>query len=515
MKFLFFNLSVRKILFLVFLLILFHKITRHKTPAGAGSEWYVSSSQGDDSNDGASSEKPWKTLAKVSEQTLGPGAVIYLKRGDTWNEALIPKGNGNFNAQKWITVKPYGPENSPKPAIDRANASDANKDWAIKLVDNQAWRFEDLIVRNSKTGFVYLGTNEAVKKNGLIIERCEFYNIEGLPNHAKTPEEDQRAYWAMRGSSAIHISGFGYCKDGLPATNENCLGEKGYYVGSYGPGLSHVRIADVKIKRTSGYGIWIWAGGFIGGKGENYHVRNASIEEAGIGGFEISFVKNALIENLQIKNAGQISSWSGTFGVDINYTQNVAFAGGEITGTGGKVFTAGEGTGFNLNGPNVAYIVGMKIYENGGPAFATQGNPQPEPTKVGIYDNIIYGNAWLSDDPKHGQEYPEFAIFFNPGNLETAVTARNNYIQMKPGKRHLICPVKDGQTELWKDDLNAQDYRLPSNFFCGNKDLLSNNLIAGNVECGQVAQAGSAAKPSEVIKPLTEIVNKIDLKSGN
>ena len=450
---------------------------------------YVSSSGGNDQNDGFSAERPWKTLAKVNQQTFGPGTTIYLKRGDTWNEALIPRGSGDFGSGRWITVKPYGPADKAKPTLDRANASDANKDWAVKLVDNQAWRLEDLIVRNSKTGFVYLGTNERIKKQGLQILRCEFYNIRGLPNHAKTPEEDKRTYWWARGSSGISITGYGYCKDGLPPTDANCTGDKGYYVGSYGPGLSDVTMEDVRVENAV-YGIWIWGGGFTGGHGTNYQIRNPIILRAGVGGFELSFVKNALVENLRVQDVGGDSCWSGTFGVDVNYAEKVEFKAGEITGTNGQKLTDGEGTGFNLNGPNDVTVTEMKIYQNGGPAFATQGNPAPDVTKIKIHNNVIYGNGWLSDDPTHGRDYPEFALFWNPDDRETWADVRNNRIELRPGKRNLMAVVKGPVhliTNVLKNDMAMPDDRLAGSFFCGNRDISKSKtnppLIPGNREC--------------------------------
>ena len=83
---------------------------------------YVSVSQGNDANDGTAPDKAWKTLTKVSQQPFGPGATIYLKRGEVWKDALLPKGHGDSEKKRWITVKPYGANNLPKPAIDRKGA---------------------------------------------------------------------------------------------------------------------------------------------------------------------------------------------------------------------------------------------------------------------------------------------------------------------------------------------------------------------------------------------------------
>jgi len=47
--------------------------------------YYVSSSSGNDSYNGTSESTPWKTIAKVNEQTFALGDTIKFKKGDTWD----------------------------------------------------------------------------------------------------------------------------------------------------------------------------------------------------------------------------------------------------------------------------------------------------------------------------------------------------------------------------------------------------------------------------------------------
>ncbi len=63
--------------------------------SGLATSYYVSSSTGGDTNDGLSAATPWATLGvHVNGGAFAPGDVIYLKRGDTWNEQLIPPSSG-------------------------------------------------------------------------------------------------------------------------------------------------------------------------------------------------------------------------------------------------------------------------------------------------------------------------------------------------------------------------------------------------------------------------------------
>jgi hypothetical protein len=60
----------------------------------SGTTYYVSSSLGNDANSGTASATPWQTLAHVNAQTFLPGDSILLRRGDVWNESLVPPSSG-------------------------------------------------------------------------------------------------------------------------------------------------------------------------------------------------------------------------------------------------------------------------------------------------------------------------------------------------------------------------------------------------------------------------------------
>ncbi|MBR5307948.1 MAG: S-layer homology domain-containing protein [Clostridia bacterium] len=68
--------------------------------------YYVSSSEGDDSNDGKSPEKAWKTIKKVQSASLLSGDVVYFKRGDTWRGEQLPTKPG-------VSYSAYGEGEKP------------------------------------------------------------------------------------------------------------------------------------------------------------------------------------------------------------------------------------------------------------------------------------------------------------------------------------------------------------------------------------------------------------------
>ena len=74
--------------------------------------YYVSSSEGNDSNAGTSVNQPWKTLAKVNGFKPVPGDQILFKRGDEWEGTLVVPASGNPIFP--ITYGAYGTGDKPK-----------------------------------------------------------------------------------------------------------------------------------------------------------------------------------------------------------------------------------------------------------------------------------------------------------------------------------------------------------------------------------------------------------------
>tara|TARA_Y100000813_G_scaffold153453_1_gene113616 strand:+ start:2241 stop:4517 length:2277 start_codon:yes stop_codon:yes gene_type:complete len=94
---------IKKITLIIFLIILFGN-----TKAQV---YYVSSSQGNDQNDGLSIESPFRSIDKLNSMEFNPGDSIYFKSGDYWKGMFWLKGSGTFAEP--IVVDVYGGENRP------------------------------------------------------------------------------------------------------------------------------------------------------------------------------------------------------------------------------------------------------------------------------------------------------------------------------------------------------------------------------------------------------------------
>ena len=78
---------------------------------GSATTYYVSSSSGNDSNSGTSAGAAWQTVAKVNAQTFAPGDSVLFRRGDIWNESLVPPSSGTSGSP--INFDAYGTGTAP------------------------------------------------------------------------------------------------------------------------------------------------------------------------------------------------------------------------------------------------------------------------------------------------------------------------------------------------------------------------------------------------------------------
>lgn len=99
----------------------------------AATTYYVSSSSGNDSNSGTSAGAAWATVARVNAQGLLPGDSVLFKRGDVWNESLVPGASGA--AGNPITFDAYGAGTAPNLTGYYAVPATA---WV--LVSGNAWK---------------------------------------------------------------------------------------------------------------------------------------------------------------------------------------------------------------------------------------------------------------------------------------------------------------------------------------------------------------------------------------
>ena len=73
--------------------------------------YYVSSSQGNDLNNGLSIQSPFQSIEKLNSIQFNAGDSIYFKSGDYWEGMFWLNGSGSFTQP--IVVDVYGGNNRP------------------------------------------------------------------------------------------------------------------------------------------------------------------------------------------------------------------------------------------------------------------------------------------------------------------------------------------------------------------------------------------------------------------
>ncbi len=82
------------------------------TSLASATNYYVSSSAGNDGLDGKSQLNAWKTISKVNSKTFLPGDSILFKKGDVWREELLVPSSGT--SASYIVFSSYGSGDNPK-----------------------------------------------------------------------------------------------------------------------------------------------------------------------------------------------------------------------------------------------------------------------------------------------------------------------------------------------------------------------------------------------------------------
>ena len=131
-----------------------------KESAATGTTYYVDSKGGNDSNDGTSESKAFKTLDKVNGLNLEPGDTVLLKKGSVFeDQALKFTKEDSGTAEAPVKVSTYG--EGKRPQIN----TNAHGQWELNYgnpLDNQNHKWKGTV------------------SSSILIEDAEYLEIEGL-----------------------------------------------------------------------------------------------------------------------------------------------------------------------------------------------------------------------------------------------------------------------------------------------------------------------------------------------
>ena len=357
------------------------RFTRVPMIQAATGQYFVSSSEGSDSNNGLTPQTPWKSFAPVNQRIFAPGSAIFLKRGDVWDEELNLRGNGSAPAvYNFLTA--YGDANAPLPQIRR---SDRDYDKGAVLHNGSYWVIEKISVRNAALG-VFLRYFKHIGAQSVLVRDCRFEDIDSWLIDAAT-----RGYeWAT--PAAVWVGGslpggdgqFSTVLDGLQITN--CAAENvtcGYGGNFYFPEKYRARIINLLIE-------------------DSYATR------VSLGGLSLNSVSNSTIRRFRTfekcGNPGDFV-WGSTGGI-ISLSQNVLFEDCEFSDTDRmwRDKTMGDGCGFDIDGENDLITMRRCLFHNNegaGLLFLSTGGPN---SNIIIEDCTFWNNATDASDGTYTSE---------------------------------------------------------------------------------------------------------------
>lgn len=123
---------------------------------GDNGTYYIDAVNGNDSNDGKSEAKAWKSLQKAASLQLGAGGKVLLKAGCTWNDQKLMIRDARGTVENPVVIGKYGDGKNPiingngSNWLDNMDRSTLNKeDVAVVHIQNSEYiTIENLEVTN-------------------------------------------------------------------------------------------------------------------------------------------------------------------------------------------------------------------------------------------------------------------------------------------------------------------------------------------------------------------------------
>lgn len=301
--------------------------------------YYVSSSGGNDANDGLTPETAWKSYANFTGTNgflLNAGDSLLFKRGDTFEGQFILTGKGTLNDH--ITLGAYGEGNKPV-FTHGPESSNVNlyfkKFPVITILNASYWDISDLVVKDGRVG-IYLRYTEAGHKE-VSISNCEFYDFTDVyatfsganDSLSQTGFEYAFASGIFLGGPVSQTMTDKTILDRFHVTDcvfDNCdrgIGNEWYYPVFYEKRITNIDFENIRVKRMN---IGAMALNQINGG----TIRNVTVEttntdfyvEHGIAAIFMHGVSDVVVDNLKILELNRGKSPDGA-GIDFEFTKRV------------------------------------------------------------------------------------------------------------------------------------------------------------------------------------------------
>ncbi len=380
------------IIILLFLLI---------SSIGSATNYYVSSSSGNDNADGRSESTAWKTVSKVNKMSFSPGDIISFKKGDVWRESLNINNSGSASA--YIVFTSYGSGAKPQflgslPAANWTNQG--NNVWksSTSVADPYSGSYKGEIYFTGSDGNIIWGH---IKKS-VITDLAHEYDWTWASNNiyvysTTDPGSKYKAIEVSQNDVGISLNDKQYIKlDGFDIKYWHLAGVKGQYPAIHISGLtiSNSEIGYIGTKESlAAFGLSIYYSDCL--------IQNNTIHDCGRRGISINTdaAANAVIENVTIEKNTLYNGFHTT-GIDLGNTgsstfNNFIIRDNLIYDDPARVIDGIEETesvgmliGNNTSGVRFTNIY---IYNNIIKYSKLKGLDISGTTSLNIYNNVFYG----------------------------------------------------------------------------------------------------------------------------
>lgn len=278
-----------------------------------GTTYYIDSAGGNDSNDGKSESKAWKSLSKVNNKTtFQPGDKILLKAGSVFTHtftgnkssgALVLASSGS--AEHPIVIGSYG--EGPKPII---NANGAYS--AIRVENQQYFTIQGLEITNYKISNpddflteywrrsgIWISTEHQGAKKGITIKDMTIHDINGMSITGETTVTTMQGDTNVNknANAGILINAWKWTQGTPDSVYENLLIEDNHIYNVAGPGIS----IDGHMQQPATYN-------------KNVAVRGNTINQTGADGIIVGVSQGPIVEHNVSYNAGRYGNGSRWIG---------------------------------------------------------------------------------------------------------------------------------------------------------------------------------------------------------
>jgi hypothetical protein len=293
---------------------------------GTNTTYYVSNTNGNDSNTGLDSLHAWKTLTHASAHTYAAGNWLLLRSGDTWtSQVLALQGSGT--ALNPIILSSYG--QSARPIIQPKITDTA----CIYLKNVAGWQISNLDLSDARDG-ICANYDEVYNSDYLYIENCNIHDLANtynsnpnLYNHFSEGVVIE-GYAPAGGGDIVALSDF--TMHDCTFTNCNaaflCVGTPFYRCN----GLFGFTAGDL-VTLT------------------NLTIQNCTATNCGQWGMSLGNCNNGTVTNFDFTNSGGVANQYGTAAIVCAGSENVVFNGCNIT-TVHRQGSDPDGDGFDFEG---------------------------------------------------------------------------------------------------------------------------------------------------------------------